>query len=74
MEDPQQGVPPEGTVTRKHIDLPAAEMRKTEKLIEYAFLNGQIDKPTWQAFILFAINCAYTFLKDYEIRVRRGLK
>ena len=41
-------------------------------LIEFAYKAGYIKKPSFQEFMIFSINCAYTRLKgEYESRKGR---
>ena len=67
-------------------EVPEAEVKIKEKmfrlkededarlpgLIEFAFRAGYLKKPSFQEFMVFSINCAYTRLKsEYEQRKGR---
>lgn len=47
------------------------EDAKLPSLIEFAFRAGYLKKPSFQEFMVFCINCAYTRLKD-EYEQRKG--
>ena len=55
------------TVKEKLFRLKPEEDARLPKLIEYAQKAGYIKKASFQEFMIFAINCAYTRLKsEYE--------
>lgn len=43
------------------------------KVMEYAYLAGKIERPTWQDLVTFSLDCAYNYLKQHDMD-RRGLK
>ena len=52
--------------------LPASEHEQVQRLIVLAHKLGFIKKPSLQEFMVFAINCAFTYVKE-EFR-NRSLK
>jgi len=59
-------------VREKMFRLKPEEDARLPKMIEYAYKAGYIAKPSFQEFMLFTLNCAYTRLKDdYEARKGR---
>ena len=58
-------------VKEKMFRLKPEEDAKLPSIIEYANKAGYIAKPSFQEFMLFALNCAYTRLKD-EYEARKG--
>lgn len=61
----------EPTVKEKMFRLKPEEDARLPKMIEYAYKAGYIAKPSFQEFMLFALNCTYTRLKD-EYEARKG--
>jgi len=60
------------TVKEKIFRLRPEEDARLPKMIEYAYKAGYIAKPSFQEFMLFSLNCAFTRLKDdYEVRKGR---
>ncbi len=60
---------PEGEpkVKEKLFRLKEEEDAKLPQLIEFAHRAGYLKKPSFQEFMIFSINCAYTRLKEeYE--------
>lgn len=55
----------------KSFRLRPEEDGKLPKLIQYAHKAEYIEKPSFQEFMLFALNCAYARLKD-EYEQRKG--
>jgi len=55
----------------KSFRLMPSEDAKLPKLIEYAHKAGYLTKPSFQEFMLLALNCAYTRLKD-EYEKKKG--
>jgi len=56
----------------KSFRLKPEEDAKLPKLIEYAYKAGYITKQSFQEFMVFALNCAHTRLKqEYEQRKGR---
>ncbi len=58
-------------VKEKLFRLKEDEDAKLLGLIEFAYRAGYLKKPSFQEFMVFCINCAYTRLKD-EYEQRRG--
>ena len=57
-------------VKEKIFRLKEEEDAKLPGLIEFAYRAGYLKKPSFQEFMVFCINCAYTRLKDEYERSR----
>ena len=57
-------------VKEKLFRLKEEEDAKLPSLIEFAYRAGYLKKPSFQEFMVFCINCAYTRLKDEYERAR----
>ena len=56
-----------GAIKRLKTLLKEDEDAKLPQLIEFAYRAGYLKKPSFQEFMVFCINCAYTRLKEeYE--------
>ena len=58
-------------IKEKLFRLKEEEDARLPSLIEFAFRAGYLKKPSFQEFMVFCINCAYTRLKN-EYEQRRG--
>lgn len=62
----------EPKVKDKIFRLKPEEDAKLPRLIEYAHKAGYIEKQSFQEYMIFCLNCAYTRLKgEYETRKGR---
>lgn len=61
----------QAVVKEKIFRLKVEEDEKLPSLIEFAYRAGYLKKPSFQEFMIFCINCAYTRLKD-EYEQRKG--
>lgn len=61
----------EPAVKEKIFRLKPEEDERLPPLIEYAYRAGYLKKPSFQEFMVFCINCAFTRLKE-EYESRKG--
>lgn len=61
----------ETKVKDKIFRLKPEEDAKLPKLIEFAHKAGYLAKPSFQEYMMFCLNCAFTRLKE-EYELRRG--
>lgn len=62
----------EEKIIQKAFRLTAEENEKLTQLIEYAYKAGYISEPSFQKYIIFALNCAYTKMKE-DFIAKRGM-
>ena len=67
-EEVEQGEP---KIKEKLFRLKEEEDARLPGLIEFAYRAGYLKKPSFQEFMVFCINCAYSRLKD-EYEHRKG--
>jgi len=61
----------EPKIKEKLFRLKEEDDAKLPELIEFAYRAGYLKKPSFQEFMVFCINCAYTRLKN-EYAQRKG--
>ena len=57
----------------KHLMFPTEDWGKVEKMQSYAYQAGLIDKNEFHSFIKFALNCAYQYIRDFDMKARKKL-
>jgi len=67
-QEVEQGEP---KIKEKLFRIKEDEDAKLPSLIEFAFRAGYLKKPSFQEFMVFCINCAYSRLKN-EYEQRKG--
>ena len=67
-QEVEQGEP---KIKEKIFRLKEDEDARLPGLIEFAYRSGYLKKPSFQEFIVFCINCAYSRLKN-EYGQRKG--